>query len=238
MIRGRRQFRPAAWSVALTGVGVVLFLVLGNWQLERAAFKESVRSTYEQRLALDYQGLDLSLARADMEYRKLRLRGRFDNAHSFLLDNQVYQGQAGYHVLTPLQLADSDRVILVNRGWAAWGPSREAAPDIPAPIDAQSVTGIASFPSEPTLQLGRHEFSAQWPQLITWIDIESLRVQYSNRLLPFVLWQAPEQPGHFVREWNPLWLPPEKSRAYALQWFLFAVLAIVLFIVLNLRKIE
>jgi cytochrome oxidase assembly protein ShyY1 len=41
-----------------------------------------------------------------------------------------------------------------------------------------------------------------------------------------------------VRVWNPVWMRPEKSRAYATQWFTFALLAMVFFVILNLRKIE
>ena len=57
-------------------------------------------------------------------------------------------------------------------------------------------------------------------------------------MLPVVLWLAPEQQGNYVRDWNPVWMRPEKSRAYATQWFAFAVVALVFFVILNLRKIE
>jgi len=52
------------------------------------------------------------------------------------------------------------------------------------------------------------------------------------------LWLAPEREGHYVRDWNPVWMRPEKSRAYATQWFAFALLSLVFFVILNLRKIE
>lgn len=215
-----------------------MFVTLGTWQLERAALKQSIRDLYEQRLALDYRPLDPSAAREAIEYSKLNLRGRYDNAHSFLLDNQIYEGKAGYQVLTPLLLADSDDVVLVNRGWAEWGARRELPDEIPAPPATEWIAGIAFYPGEAPIQFGRVELSGQWPQLISRLDMESLRAQYSEKLLPFVLWLAPEQPGYFERAWKPIWLPPEKSRAYALQWFAFAAIAVVLFIVLNLRKVE
>jgi cytochrome oxidase assembly protein ShyY1 len=53
-----------------------------------------------------------------------------------------------------------------------------------------------------------------------------------------VLWMAPESRGNYLRDWHPVWLPPERSRAYAVQWFSFAGIALLLFILLNLRKIE
>jgi len=39
MMIGRRRFLPTWWSVALTVAGVSLFVALGMWQLERAAYK-------------------------------------------------------------------------------------------------------------------------------------------------------------------------------------------------------
>lgn len=238
MILFGRRFRPPRWSVVLTLAGVILFCLLGYWQLERAAYKQSIQDRFERRLAQDYQPLRGDDDLADIEYRKLVLKGRFDNSRHFLLDNQLHRGKAGYQVLTPLHLTDRDRIVLVNRGWAAWGEARRPLPAIVPARDRAGVAGIASFPSAPLLELGPVELGGSWPQLIGHVDFDALRAQYSRDLLPFVLWLAPEEPDAYLREWNPVWLPPEKSRAYAVQWFGFAALALILFIVLNLRKIE
>lgn len=233
-----RRFEPAPWSILLTAAGVVLFLALGNWQLQRAAYKQALKDKFETRLAGEYELFRPGDEYDDMQYRKLVLRGSFDESHHFLLDNQLHQGRAGYHVLTPFRIADSDDVILVNRGWAAWGAAREPLPRIPPPETQGRVAGIVSIPSEPALRLGGFGSADGWPRLIPYIDFEILRSQYSGRLLPYVLWLGPEQPGAYLRVWKPVWLPPEKSRAYATQWFAFAAVALVLFIVLNLRKVE
>lgn len=235
---GEREFDPSRWSILLTAAGTALFVSLGMWQLERAAFKDSIQARFEQRLAEDYHELTATDDLADVQYRKLRFRGRYHGAHHFLLDNQVHRGRAGYQVITPFYLTDSDQIVLVNRGWAAWGASREQVPEI-LPADAGgTVSGIAFVPGEPALALGEVELSGNWPQLIPYVDLVALQQQYSEQLLPLVLWLAPEQPGAYVREWDPVWLPPEKSRAYAVQWFSFATIALILFVVLNLRKTE
>jgi len=238
MIFAGRKFSPAWWSILLTIAGVTLFVALGLWQLERAAFKDSVKLKFEQRLAQDYQTLGSDDDLADVQYRKLKFKGRYENSQHFLLDNQVHKGRAGYQVITPLVLADSDYILLVNRGWAAWGNSRERMPEILPPQTTGEVSGIAFVPGEPALSLGGVKLSGNWPQLIPYVDIAALQQQYSQHLLPMVLWLAPEQPGAYVRDWDPIWLPPEKSRAYAAQWFLFAGVALIMFVILNLRKTE
>ena len=233
-----REFQPARWSIFLTAAGTALFVGLGTWQLERAAFKDSIQASFEQRLAEDYHELSATDDLADIQYRKLRFRGRYHDLHHLLLDNQVHRGRAGYQVITPFYVADSDQIVLVNRGWAAWGGSREHLPEIlPAEIGG-TVSGIAFVPGEPALALGEVELDGNWPRLIPYVDLAALQRQYSEQILPLVLWLSPEQPGAYVRDWNPVWLPPEKSRAYAVQWFSFAAIALILFVALNLRKSE
>jgi len=238
MMIGRRIFEPAWWAIALTAAGVSLCVALGLWQLDRAALKESIELKFEQRLGEPYQAFSAGDALDDIEYRKLLLQGSYDNTRHLLVDNQLHRGTAGYYVLTPLKLNDSDDLILVNRGWAAWGVSREELPSIPPATSANGVAGIANYPNEPALRLGGMNSSERWPRLIPYIDIDALQTLFSGRLLPVVLWLAPERSGAFVRDWNPVWMKPEKSRAYATQWFAFALIALVFFVILNLRKIE
>ncbi len=237
MLAGRR-FRPRPWAVVSTLAAVGLCVALGIWQLERAAFKQSVEDSFEDRLAAEYTVYVAGYETDDLQFRKLEFTGRYETAHNFLLDNQVHRGRAGYHVLTPLYLDDGDHILLVNRGWAEWGSRREPLPGVPAPAQPGKARGIAFFPSRPALDLGGVTLSGDWPQLISHVDIDGLRAQYSTRILPFVLWLAPEQPGHLVRDWDPVWLPPARSRAYAVQWFSFAAIVLALFVGLNLRKIE
>jgi surfeit locus 1 family protein len=125
MVIGGRRFKPAGWSIALTATAMLVFSALGWWQLERAAYKEAIEVKFEQRLKEPYQLLSSTDDLTDIEYRKLLLKGRYDNTRNLLVDNQLHRGRAGFYVLTPLLLADSDFVILVNRGWAAWGESRD-----------------------------------------------------------------------------------------------------------------
>jgi surfeit locus 1 family protein len=238
MIIGTRRFRPRWWSVALTFFGMALFIALGLWQMERAQLKEEIEARFQQRLGDSYRPLASLADGEDIEYRRLLLQGRYDSEHSLLVDNQLHGGRAGFYILTPLQLRDSDHIVLVNRGWAAWGESRDFRAPIVEPSSVDGVAGIAYFPSEPALRLGDFQLSGRWPRLIPYIDVDALQASFDNRLLPWVLWLAPEQPGAYVREWNPVWMRPEKSRAYAAQWFAFAALALVFFIIMNLRKVE
>ena len=53
---------------------------------------------------------------------------------------------------------------------------------------------------------------------------------------PRLLLLDAEPDSAFVRSWTPAVMPPEKHRGYALQWFTFALAAVVIFVVLHWRK--
>lgn len=53
------------------------------------------------------------------EYRKVRLKGVWDDAHSIYLGPLTRDGTQGYEVVTPLVRSDGGSTILVNRGFVA-----------------------------------------------------------------------------------------------------------------------
>ncbi len=233
-----RRFRPTLLSLLLTVTAVSIFALLGNWQLERAAYKQELEDRFERRLQQDFERFDADQPLEDLQYRRLVFEGSWDHERQFLLDNQTHRGRAGYHVLTPLYLRDSDAVLLVNRGWVAWGESRADIPPLLPASQSGKAAGIVFYPGDPALRLGTYTQGENWPRLVPYVDFDELQPMVTGQLLPFVLWLAPERPGAYVRDWDPIWLPPEKSRAYALQWFAFAAIALALFVILNLRKEE
>lgn len=238
MIILNRHFTPSALMTVITLATVVLFIMLGLWQLERADFKESIKAKYESRLKAPYEQFMAGDSLVDIDYRKLILEGEFDIERTILVDNRVFQGRAGYEVLTPFILSASRQIVLVNRGWVALGNSRAVLPVIQMPKELRRVKGIASVPTTDGFRMGTVSPGDSWPQVVPFVDIGAMQASFSGELLPIVLWLAPEQAGFYQRDWNPVWADPDKSRAYALQWFIFTIIAIGLYLGLNLRKVE
>jgi surfeit locus 1 family protein len=46
------------------------------------------------------------------------------------------------------------------------------------------------------------------------------------------------EPNGYLRAWRPFVKGPEQNWSYALQWWSFAVLLVVLYVVLNTKKRE
>ena len=237
MIFFNRCFKPSWLMTLITLSGVVLFVALGLWQLDRAGYKQAIVDRFEARLGAEYQSFTRVSDWGLVEYRRVILRGRYENQQTLLLDNQLSRGRAGYHVLTPFVL-ETGEFILVNRGWVAVGASRQTLPVIELPAQANDVKGVVVNPHQAGFRMGDIRLTENWPQVIPFIDIGSLQSGFDNRLLPVIVWLAAEQDGYYERDWQPVWLAPEKSEAYAVQWFSFAIIALVLYFILNLRKFD
>ena len=99
-----------------------LLVNLGFWQMRRAHAKEFLLERLAQRTQLAPVTLDQLLSHgSDLADYPLQVTGRFLEQYSLLLDNRSHNGIAGYQVLTAF--LTEGRILLVNRGWIARGPT-------------------------------------------------------------------------------------------------------------------
>ena len=232
--RGGWQFAPGLWPT-LAAIGLVALTVyLGNWQTERAHYKRMLQARVENAdrapaLNVGTQAVD----ETDVLYRRVIVYGRFEPEHEILLDNRIYKGIAGYHVLTPLKLAGGNRYVLVNRGWLPVGASRAALPRI-RPITTQvKIEGLALGTETRYFELpGARPLGRLWQNL----DFERYRARSGLSLQPFLLQQRSDTRDGLVRDWPRPDTGIAMHEAYALQWYGLAATLVVLWLSLNLKR--
>ncbi len=223
----------------LTVAAVAAFINLGRWQWHRAAEARSLDASF---VAGGSALVDLQYAsmRTLPRYTRVRVRGRYDGAHQFLLDNMSEHEEPGYQVLTPLVLPDG-RELLVNRGWVPITDSRRHLPDVSvgtAPV--QTVVGRLDNLPVPGIQLG-HAAPAPgttWPKLTSFPTMADLSAALGHPLAPRQLLLDAQQPLGYVRDWQPPGMSPARHLSYAFQWWAFAATALVLYVLLNRQKIS
>ena len=110
-------FRPLTWLTLFSGCALLILLALGFWQLDRLAWKTALIENFESR-AKAPAIMPPPKDAAPMEFTRLRFDGHFLHAHEIYLNGRTYEGNAGFHVITPFRLAD-DRLLFVNRGWVS-----------------------------------------------------------------------------------------------------------------------
>jgi surfeit locus 1 family protein len=234
-----RRFRPPLLPTLATVVAIALFLTAGHWQQGRMQQKEALRAQFDAASArppatLPPEPVDWTAWR----YRPVTVPGTFDAARQILIDNKVEDSHAGYHVVTPLVLADG-RAVLVDRGWIAAGESRVQLPQAAPPAGPVTVQGRVNIPT------GHYvEFAHAAPSGSVWQNLDPARFAAASGLpvLPIVLEQTAPlggsagEPDRLVRNWPAPDFGIEKHRIYMMQWYLFAATAGGLWLFLNLRK--
>jgi len=236
----RRWRRPGMFAIGLTLLGASAFGALGFWQLDRAAQKQRLLAAYADAAHAPAEDFASVRDRVDMQhYPHVHIAGKFDPAHGYLLDEQVREGRLGVHAIGVYLPDGEDRALLVDRGWIAWDHAPGSAPALPPlPAGATVLQGIyAPYPGG-GLRLGGNALAAQaaWPKLTLRLDAAELAADLGRPMLPGLLLLDAQAGSGFVREWTPSVMPPERHRAYALQWFALALAVLVTFVVLHWRN--
>ncbi|AMK74949.1 MULTISPECIES: SURF1 family protein [Methylomonas] len=229
---------------ALSGYLLLFGLLcsLGFWQLGRGEQKRILLA--QQQDAASAEALDLTrqtgIDKDVLRYRPVSVNGHYDTKHQILIDNQMLNGKPGYLVLTPFLPDGGQPGVLVNRGWVALGVSREVLPDISIGVAAQQVRGRINRFLEPGLKLKGAEIPGEtWPVRVQIVDSKLLADKLGYALADYQIELDPAQPEGYQRQWKiAVAIPPEKHRAYAVQWFGLALTLTALFIWISSRKIH
>ena len=212
--------RALVWAVALAAMA--LTASLGRWQLSRAAEKEALQAAIAERQRLPaLDGASLAQALSDDQARELlhraiTLRGQWLADRTVFLDNRPMARPTGFYVLTPLRLTGSDRVVLVQRGWAPRHQvDRSLLPPVQTPTGEVQVSGrIAAHPPR-VYQLGQEQGGAIRQNL----DLDAWRAETGLPLAPVLVVQTGAASDGLQRDWPEAASGVEKHYGYAFQWF-------------------
>jgi surfeit locus 1 family protein len=204
---------------------------LGIWQLDRLeqrkAFNSRVQTQLDQpTLILEGNALDADLE--TMEYRQAIVLGEYDHTAEVALRNQVWNNQAGVHLLTPLKIKDSDLAILVNRGWIPYEDFLSKEWDKYAEQGIVRVSGMIRA-SESKPDFGGRSDPVPLPgdaPLKAWhlTNVDGISKQMPYELLPVYIQQIPDPSWTEMpyRSEVELELTEGSHFGYAIQWFTFA----------------
>lgn len=238
---GRLRFRAPWWALALTIFGLAAFAMLGVWQLHRGAEKEAMIAARHRAAKAHPVNLEHWLAQgkpASALYLKpVVLRGHYDSGRQLLLDNETWHQEPGFHVWTPFELAGSGRVVLVDRGWVAAGPTRKHPPNPGVTDKTLRVKGIMRDFPKPGLRLakGGCRGGGTWPQVVEFPRYSDVSCLYPQRLVNGLVLLDPGEPHGFPRQWLKVGMSPQRHYAYAFQWFAMGLTALVMFLGINTR---
>lgn len=228
------EFKPSLWPTLAAVAGIMLTLALGNWQLGRGNEKSALA---ERILAANRDAL-ITLPAAeiraeDVAWRRVEVRGRFESKYAVFIDNRILHGAAGYHVVMPLRIADSERYVLVNRGWVAGSHVRSELPRITTPAETVSIAGLATVPSQRYFELSTKVAEGKVWQNLT---LERYRAAVPIAIQPVVIRQDNDLGDGLMRVGGAPDLGIEKHYGYAFQWFALAAAILIYYLATHVRK--
>jgi surfeit locus 1 family protein len=214
---------------------LVVLVGLGSWQVERLHWKQNLIATIADRMRqppVDVEAFSANPEEAD--YRPASAQGEFDHDHIFYLAAISLTGEGGYHLLTPLRLANG-RYLLVDRGWIPYDhknhPEGFARPKGPV-----ALTGILRLPRHALMQPANRPASNDW----YWIDLTQMAVLADiPGFLPYILSvnAAPDSAALPIGGQTRLELPNNHLQ-YVLTWYGLAMALTIIYMVYSFQRIK
>ena len=205
---------------ALASIG---FLALAAWQFQRLGWKQDLIARVEQQMQAEPVAPPLASAAISKtdEYRRLRLRGRFEPREVLVQATTALGG--GFWVLAPLRLEDGS-AILVNRGFvppALRAPEQHAAPD--GPVELTGLLRLAETGGGPLRRNAPTE--GRWYSR----DVAGIAAQLgvADKVAPYFVDEAadPAQPRRWPRPGLTVIRFANNHAVYAATWLALAAMA-------------
>lgn len=235
-----RLDRRKAALVLVALLLATLFVRLGVWQLDRHGERREANRERRQRLAMPALSASGPAELAafppteSLAWRRVRLRGRWDVEREILLGPRSHGGRPAVELLTPLLLAP-DTAVLVLRGWLPSPDGLHAPVGTARPAEAPAVVaGLAVVPPRPEDRepdpsaARRLVVDGEERLALRRVDLETASYHLPYIIASFYVHLTEQDPD--IGALRPLPDPdpgPGPHLSYAIQWFAFALIALV-----------
>jgi len=226
-------FRPTLWATIAAAVGLAVLLGLGSWQLDRRVEKQQLLQVRSLQVNAPVIGLADIGADAELdalEYRPIRLEGRFDGSRSAKLLSRTRDGRAGFHVIA-LLVTENGMTVLVDRGWV---PVEGGI--APAPTGVVGIEGyVRRFETPGRFTPDNDPGTGSW----FYLDQEQIASALNLKTVaPFYVQQAPgaAPPEAYPAGGVPNIALRNPHLQYALTWYALAIVLAVIYVVFHVRR--
>lgn len=214
---------------------------LGIWQLHRADFKEALLRRYAASASAPVQGFAkvASTPPAD-SFPRVQVNGHYLADRLYLLDNPKHDGLGGVEVFAPFVVRDQPSLLLVDLGFLP-GNGNGKTPQLPSlPTAEISLQGLYVPPPPVGFEMGGDALARQshWPKSSIFLDPAEIARDLGRPLYPRMLALDADPASIYVRVHTLDFssMPPARHRAYAFQWFTFALAAVVILLAVHRKR--
>ncbi|MAU68825.1 MAG: hypothetical protein CMQ93_00540 [Gammaproteobacteria bacterium] len=222
----KNKFNPGKRITIFFVFFAFLFFSLGLWQIERGQAKTNLLDDFEKKILEKPSYINQKSQKWDRVY----VEGKWDSSKQILIDNVIRRGIAGYKVLTPLRMKETDQLILVDRGWIKQNTFRDQLPDIKLIQIDEVVSGILEIP-ELGLVLSDDLVSKEWPKISQTKNLGVIKNEYDENIFPMILLADPTLKNslEYIKI-TPTNMTPIKHYGYSAQWFLMFIVLCFMYV--------
>jgi surfeit locus 1 family protein len=211
--------------------GILLTTSLGLWQWERGHQRTALHGAIEAQAHTATVGARELLAVPGGDTRLVNrpvvLAGEWLPDRTIYLDNRQMNAVPGFYVVTPLRIAGSQAVVLVQRGWVQRNfESRTSLPAIQTPTGTVEVHGILAPPPAKLYAFATEETGPIRQNL----DLGAFRLETGLPLLALSVQQTGAPSEGLLRQWPEAGSGAERNYGYAFQWWAMAALIAILYV--------
>ncbi|HET8727736.1 MAG TPA: SURF1 family protein [Alphaproteobacteria bacterium] len=231
-----KRFRPTFWPTVLMLPMLAVLIGLGSWQLQRLEWKTGILATIDERIEAPPEPMPAAFDDPEAwNYRRVRVEGRFLHDRELFLAGRTFQGRAGYQIMTPLVRTDAaqQQVVLVNRGWIPSDRRDPATRPESRPEGIVAVDGILRLPPpRGWMQPDNATLENVW----YWTDLPAMAEAAGVAdPPPLILEAGPGEPETLPIGGQTRINIPNDHLQYALTWYSFAVILLVIYVIYHLR---
>ena len=241
MLRVSGFRRPPWWALLLTAASALLFIRLGVWQLHRADFKEALLRRYAASSSAPLQDFaKVAQTPPSDAFPRLQVSGHYLVERTYLLDNPKHDERGGVEVFVPFESQGGQPLLLVDLGFLPGNGTRQAPQLPPLPATELTLQGLYVPPPPLGFEMGGDALARQthWPKSSIFMDPKQISHDLGRPLYPRVLALDADPTSIYERVHTLDFsaMPPARHRAYAFQWFSFALAVVVILLVLNRKR--
>lgn len=215
----------------ITLVLLPLLILLGSWQLQRAAEKTELEAQWQQQQDQPVIALESNNLWQLPDYQRVMLTGHFSPQHQWLLDNRHRHGQYGLEVIQEF-ITEDGRHLLINRGWVAANSQRRDLPAVDTRTGTTTIFGeLMTMTSHPLLEDTAPD--SHWPRVILDMHAKSMGEAITQLLPERYIRLDDASEGALITEWQVTALSSAKHRGYAVQWFGLAMALLIWFVIVQ-----
>jgi len=217
--------------LAITVVFALVSSFFGLWQWDRRGQAVAAINVLEANWDREPEELVSAegLSPTRDQWAPVLVRGEYEPQDQILVRTRPRGGQVGFEVLVPLR-SETGLTVVVNRGWIPTGESTDF-PDLVPEAPAGEVSVVARIkPGEPTLG-GRGAPEGQLPSIDLGAMEKALGYDLETEFFLLLDSETPQSAVAPLPGLRPV-LDEGPHLSYTLQWFVFALLALIAFVAL------